>query len=254
MSLSQRLGKTASSLQVAATFFDSRLCETVPFFGWFPKLIAGILFVISGLCWTLEMLTQEPPANTSRWQHVSTHFNSALSGLLHPSPGQKAMTLGSLAGICSTIAGAITITCLYVMGGPLFWVTSSLAIVGGLAWYKTDEPEKNDQSTASQQFNRLAAGAQIVSAVFFIAGLAFPPAAPILHAVALAFAFLSSTSWVASYFIKDKGEVMKVNTQSGSIKYIEPNNQTKSILNTANNNTYSNSPNNNPSSMTMSSI
>jgi hypothetical protein len=184
VALSTQFGLAASFFQTIGTLFYTKIASGVPVFDFFPKVIGLALYMLSGFCWFMEALAEEPAQNKTRWAHIKSRFQDIKMS------SAPLMVWGFAAGALTLVAGGLSLLALYAAASPLFWGVSALTALAGLCWLKSSQG-----NSVANHANQAAASLQIVSTGLFIAAIFFPPLAPLAILLGVASAGL----WLSSY-------------------------------------------------------
>lgn len=206
------VGLAGAGCQVIGTVLYAKSLDFIPFFNFFPKLIGSLFFMLSGIFWTIEVLTDDltDSHHSSRWSYVKHRFNEAFTQLhLY---GNNALTWNTIAGVVAMLASTLALMGLYiaVMASPLYWISNALIIVSCVGWYYGSSPLNGHQMTVSDQLNQIAAVAQVLAIVFMVAATYYT--AKFMGYADLSLALLSGVAWFVSYCLpKDltMGEVLQ---------------------------------------------
>lgn len=196
------VGLSGAACQILGTIIYSKSMTFIPIFTFFPLLIASILFLFSGILWTIEILTEDlPPDAPSRSQHLQRRFGDAFRELnMH--------TLNTLAGLIAVASAVIGLLSLYVGGAaaaPLFWSFNVLVVTCCVGWYMGSTPAKGKPMTTSDRLNQIAAVFQVLAIGFMIAATYI--ASPVLSYSDLSCSLFSGFVWAISYCLPNNHQM-----------------------------------------------
>lgn len=189
------IGLSGAACQVLGTIIYTKSLTFIPIFDFFPKLIACLLFLLSGILWTIEILTEDlPPEAPSRSHHIQKRFRDAFRD-------HNMHTLNTLAGLIAISASVLGLLALYITSAsvPLFWASNFLIIACCVGWYLGSTPPKGQSMSTSDRLNQLAAIFQALAIAFMVTATYI--ASPLMSYSDLSCALFSGIVWAISYCI-----------------------------------------------------